>query len=621
MRLFISYRRTDSDIAGRISDRMIAEFGQDSVFLDVDNIPVGRDFRTVIDDAICGSDCVLLVIGPGWIRASMKDPDDAGNLNSETDFVRIEVKSALDRKIPIIPVLVGGVNMPDTSALPADIAGIAFINATEVRSGRDYHQDISSLLGDIHGLLGDKVIHVEESSEEHTEPKTPPLATAQTVDFDSAELITHPKSLIGRRIGRYKLSRFIASGGGGAVYEAVDTNLSNSVCLKVAYPVSVSIDKIKSLVAKGVKGIVEMRHPGVVRILDFDSFLLSDQKLSFFITLELLDGCNLEQWSQSLGSDNAGFLKRLACAAEIATILSDAHKFIYLGEDGIECVGVLHGDIKSNNILMANGTPRLLDFMLIDLQSLQSSEVQQQVEGDEAVTMAFGTPTYMADEQALQGVITRKTDIYSLGITLCRLFSPEFNSHYLQAYPGEILAFVLENATVAGTEAHPEARQRLLTLIVQCTTKEPATRPESMEVIAQTLKSILDEVVMEPSNDRLSGTSENAVEDSGHIDIKTAPQEHSSDLFSRMLGMFRPNKTAPDLEDTVLFKVTKQTGTAGYRYCSFCGKNNGGAADDMNCRHCGSRHDPDITHCPHSCGHSTPFGIYCRCCGEKIGPV
>ena len=45
MQIFISYRRTDSDIAGRIADHLLAEFGRDSVFLDVDSIPVGRDFR------------------------------------------------------------------------------------------------------------------------------------------------------------------------------------------------------------------------------------------------------------------------------------------------------------------------------------------------------------------------------------------------------------------------------------------------------------------------------------------------------------------------------------------------------------------------------------------------
>jgi TIR domain len=65
---FISYRRDDSiDAASRIYDRLAAHFGHDAVFMDVDNISVGLDFREYIQDAVGRCSVLLAVIGHGWL--------------------------------------------------------------------------------------------------------------------------------------------------------------------------------------------------------------------------------------------------------------------------------------------------------------------------------------------------------------------------------------------------------------------------------------------------------------------------------------------------------------------------------------------------------------------------
>ena len=64
-RIFISYRRSDSEIiAGRIYDRLVAAFGEDNIFMDIDDIPPGLDFRDVIDQALAKTDVMLAIIGP-----------------------------------------------------------------------------------------------------------------------------------------------------------------------------------------------------------------------------------------------------------------------------------------------------------------------------------------------------------------------------------------------------------------------------------------------------------------------------------------------------------------------------------------------------------------------------
>ena len=65
-KIAISYRRTDSDVTGRIFDRFVQRYGKDSVFRDIDNIPFGIDFRKVVNDALRGSDVLIAIVGPNW---------------------------------------------------------------------------------------------------------------------------------------------------------------------------------------------------------------------------------------------------------------------------------------------------------------------------------------------------------------------------------------------------------------------------------------------------------------------------------------------------------------------------------------------------------------------------
>src|SRR5213595_1408766 len=120
-KIFISYRREDSEhIAGRLHDRLNTYFGRDAVFMDIDTIPFGVDFRKHLDEAVGQCDILLAVIGEGWLEVRHKDGPRLGQrrLDDATDFVRIEIGSALARGIPVIPVLVGKAVMPGEQELP-----------------------------------------------------------------------------------------------------------------------------------------------------------------------------------------------------------------------------------------------------------------------------------------------------------------------------------------------------------------------------------------------------------------------------------------------------------------------------------------------------------------------
>jgi hypothetical protein len=171
--IIISYRRSDSDaIAGRIRDRLANHFGENSVFMDIDSIPFGLDFREHIKDALAKNDILIAIIGPKWTGAGK-----AGHLriNDETDPVRIEVETALKRGIPVVPVLVGGATMPEAGELPESLRDLSYRNAAEVDAGRDFNQHMDRLIRSLDRILEVKSAAAAAAASVPTErEKSPP---------------------------------------------------------------------------------------------------------------------------------------------------------------------------------------------------------------------------------------------------------------------------------------------------------------------------------------------------------------------------------------------------------------------------------------------------------------
>lgn len=151
-KIIISYRRSDTDVfAGRVRDRIAGRYGEDSVFIDVDNIPFGKDFRVHIHDAMSEADAVLVIIGPKWLGAGK---GGRSRIMDETDPVRIEVETALSKHIPTIPILVGKTLMPKPEQLPDRLQNFAYVNAAPVDTGRDFHRDLNRVIAALNKILG-----------------------------------------------------------------------------------------------------------------------------------------------------------------------------------------------------------------------------------------------------------------------------------------------------------------------------------------------------------------------------------------------------------------------------------------------------------------------------------
>ena len=142
--IFISYRRDDSEgQTGRLFKDLVAQFGKDSVFMDVVGIEPGRDFRRVIDEQVASCGVLLAMMGRHWVDAT----DEAGHrrLDDPSDFVRLETATALKRDIPVIPVLVHGASMPRADQLPPDLSELAYRNGVELTHAR-WDSDVEVLI-------------------------------------------------------------------------------------------------------------------------------------------------------------------------------------------------------------------------------------------------------------------------------------------------------------------------------------------------------------------------------------------------------------------------------------------------------------------------------------------
>lgn len=154
-RIFLSYRRDDSiDITDRMFDYMVDALGAETVFKDIDSMPLGYDFRKHLRHELECCTLVVAVIGKDWLATI--EETGTSRLSSESDFVRLELEFALSRDKPVVPVLVGGAVMPLASNLPASLQDLLFCHGTSVRSGPHFRADMDHLIRGLRHHLPDE---------------------------------------------------------------------------------------------------------------------------------------------------------------------------------------------------------------------------------------------------------------------------------------------------------------------------------------------------------------------------------------------------------------------------------------------------------------------------------
>ena len=144
--IFISYRRSDSSgYTLAIYQSLKEALGPEKVFMDLDDIPHGVDFSEHLEKMLGNATTVLIMIGEGWLNASN---DEGRRLDDPDDFVRIEVATALNRDVRVIPVLLKQAQMPNEAELPDALKALSRRNAIRIHDDQ-FEESIQKLVKSI----------------------------------------------------------------------------------------------------------------------------------------------------------------------------------------------------------------------------------------------------------------------------------------------------------------------------------------------------------------------------------------------------------------------------------------------------------------------------------------
>lgn len=468
---FISYRRE----SGAAEARLIrAELRDRKVraFLDVDDLKAGH-FDEALLTRIANAPNFIVILSPHSL-------DRCGD---ERDWLRQEIAQAVKTGRNIIPILLRGFEFPDTGSLPDELKALPLHNGLEYS-----HKYFNAMIADILTYLRteDSLEQKQKDASRRTAqqaiaPAADRVETETTVrGLTFKELVDSPISLVGHKVGRYVIKEIIGSGGSGFVYRAQHPALGQDLCVKLFYPFTPEGQDAASIVARGVRGLAAMNHPHIIKVFDFEMFSLEDAS-SFYLVMELVRGKRLDEWSSSIAESGSTVATGLQMAVDITRALAAAHHCRYIDELGFERTGILHGDIKPGNVIVrADNSPVVLDFMMLDVQRLLDPRVvpPSLLRGrqDQPITAAYGTPGFMAPEQDRDGIVTVKTDIYGLGVTLAYLFFPGANNP-------------MSKVLVSDDD---DQLNGLRSIIKAMVAEDPDARPRDMEEVAQRLTACVE---------------------------------------------------------------------------------------------------------------------------------
>lgn len=224
-------------------------------------------------------------------------------------------------------------------------------------------------------------------------------------------------------VGRYALTEVIGRGGFGVVYGAVDELLGRDVAIKAL----AAIDRDGSLLAEA-RALAAIEHPGVVRVFD-----VVETAGRVYLVMERIRGDNLRQWQRRHGH-------------EVSAVV-DVYLRVANALDAVHRAGIVHGDVKPDNVLLAeDGRVLLADFGLSRTHS------------DRGVAARGGTPRYLAPEAtAGSGSVGPRSDQFSFCVSMFEALCGALPGDEIQrTAPPRLRAVIRRGRSELATERWPD---------------------------------------------------------------------------------------------------------------------------------------------------------------------
>jgi hypothetical protein len=262
----------------------------------------------------------------------------------------------------------------------------------------------------------------------------------------------------------YEVIELVGYGGMGAVLRAFDTKLNRIVAIKAMAPQLATNPMAVQRFLREARAAAAVHHDHIVTI-----FAIDDEHRPPFLVMEFIEGQTLGKKIEVQGA--LELLPILRIGAQIAAGLAAAHK-----------AGLIHRDVKPNNILLQNGIERvkITDFGLA--RAADDVEITQP-------GLVSGTPLYMSPEQAQDGPTDARSDLFSLGSVLYAMCTgrPAFRAETTLG----VLRRVCHDTPRPIREINPEIPQWLEAIVEKLLAKNPADRFQSANEVAELLEGHL----------------------------------------------------------------------------------------------------------------------------------
>jgi eukaryotic-like serine/threonine-protein kinase len=271
----------------------------------------------------------------------------------------------------------------------------------------------------------------------------------------------------GTIVGPYAVEEAVAEGGFASLYRAVRLTDERPVALKVLHRDLAASPRVKARFRREAEAIRRLDHPRIVSVLDHGS--LSDGRP--YLVMEWVEGRPLSDELSARG--RLPWPEVVDLVSQIADALESAH-----------ACGVIHRDLKAENVIVSGQSPRL-SAVLVDF-GLAKILVDEGSGGDVLTTASpMGTPLSMAPEQILSQEVDTRVDIYALGVLLFQMAAgrPPFSLPDLAS----LLEAHLHTPPPRLSDLVP-ASPEVDDLVARCLAKEPSDRPSTPAQAAAALR-------------------------------------------------------------------------------------------------------------------------------------
>ncbi len=296
---------------------------------------------------------------------------------------------------------------------------------------------------------------------------------------------------------RYQIEALIGEGGLGRVYRARHVRMSRQYAIKVPFGELAYDTKVRARFANEAEAASRLRHPNVVGVVDVGE---SEQGL-LYLAMDLVDGIALAEELEQRGAMPAERVRRIA--RQIALGLEHAHER-----------ALIHRDLKPENIILERDADGLDEVRIVDF----GIAILQDARGDKLTTegIVLGTPHYMAPEQAINGAMDHRVDIFALGLITYEMLAGvlPFDGSPVEVARQNLSAEPPPIATrVPGLVFDP----LLEALAFRMLQKRPADRPQHLREVI----SMLDLIEVDPARARGLLAAVGAI--AAEVPVATAP--------------------------------------------------------------------------------------------------